>query len=77
MPHSIVYLQKNIKGSEDIQMQQDGWPWLYYGEENYDATKICKRIKLKKKFEIQRQENLGDSGDEQHSVYGTLQEILE
>ena len=55
MPPSIVYLQKNVKGSEEIQMQQDGWSWSYQGEEKCDATNICKRIKLKKKFEIQRQ----------------------
>lgn len=55
MPHSIVYLQKNVKGSEKMKMQQDGWSWSYQGEKKCDATNICKSIELKKKLEIQRQ----------------------
>ena len=41
MPPSIVYLQKDVNGSEKMQIQQDGWSWPYWGEEKCNATNIC------------------------------------
>ena len=77
MPPSIMYFQKDVKGCEKMQMQQDSWSRSCQGEEQCNATHICATIKLKKKLEIQRQQNLGDSEDDQHYVHGILQEILE